>query len=176
VFLSLLQLKRTDLALQAGERFLQQFPGSTYASSIDLQLRSMIEAAHRHEDAVKQGVRDLEQLDFDEREAVRQAKERGRELDPVRARNFDFQRCSLVVRAERWAEGLEACKGFADAYKSGNDDDNIVKLARYLMIRCWTELGRFDEANDEALRLLDEFPSWAHSMSLEVQRKTWPQP
>ncbi len=42
--------------------------------------------------------------------------------------------------------------------------------------RSLAELGRFEEANDEALHLLDAHPSWAREHSVEMIRRTWPQP
>jgi TolB-like protein len=176
VFLSLMMLKRRDLALQAGERHLQQYPGGVYANGLDLQMRSMIEQAHRHEAAVKRAARELEELAFEERQAEKDAQKRGESLSRARIRTFSFRRCSVLVSGERWGEAIEACKAFSADYQAADDADNLVKLARWLTARAFSELGRFDEANAEALRLLDDFPSWSRENSLEMQRKTWPQP
>ena len=176
LFLSLMLLKKTDLALQAGERSLAEYPGGTFAQSIDLQMRAMIEQAHRHEDAVKRAAAELDQVAFDEREAARDADKRKEPLSSARLRNFAFRRCSVLVQGERWLEGIAACKEFADAYKAADDSDNLVKLSRWLMARCFSELGRFTEADDEAKRLLDDSADWSHQNSVDVIRRTWPRP
>jgi hypothetical protein len=171
MFLSLMQLKKTDLALQAGERYLQQWPAGSFAQSIDLQMRATIEQRHRHEEALKEGPRELERIAREEQEL----EQRG-QLSAVRARNFAFQRCSVLVRSERWDEAIEACKAFGAAYRTADDGDHLLKLSRLLLARCHAERGDFKSANDEALRLLDDHPVWARENSVEIIRRTWPQP
>jgi TolB-like protein len=171
IFLALLQLKKTDLAFQAGERYLQQWPAGAYAQGIDLQMRAAIEQRHRHDEAVKRAPKELEELEFDERD-----RERKGQLSATLARNFAFRRCSILVSSERWEEGIDACNAFINAYKDADDGDHLVKLSRFLLSRCHAERGDFKNANDEALRLLDEHPVWAREHSVEVIRRTWPQP
>lgn len=176
VFSSLVMLKRTDLALQAGERYLQDYPVGAFANTLDMQMRAMIEQRHRHEAAVKQAARELEQLAFEERDAERSAAERKEKLSLARVRGFAFRRCSTLTSGERWLDAVEACKAFAAEYKHADDGDNLVKLSRWLICRAWSELGRFDEANAEALRLLDDHPQWSHENSVDVVRRMWPRP
>lgn len=170
-FLSLTQLKRGDLALQAGERFLQRWPGSMYANAVDLQMRAAIEQRHRHDESVKRAAAELESLAFEEREREREGR-----LSAQLARTYAFRRCSTLTSGERWAEAVDACRDFQKAYGEAEDGDNLVKLAGFLICRSLAELGRFDEANDEALRLLDAHPAWAREQSIEMIRRTWPQP
>lgn len=176
-FLALNMLKRTDLALQHGERYLQTWPAGMFAQGLQLQLRSMIEQGHRHEEQVKRGARELEKLNFEERQYIADEQQRGREPAGLRVRQFAFNRCSIAVGSERWVEGLELCQAFAQHWQGSDDEDNLVKLARYLIaVRVFPELGRFDEANAEALRLLDEHPVWARENSLETLRNMLPRP
>lgn len=169
VFLSLMMLKKTDLALQAGERYVAQYSGGVFSQSIDLQMRGMIDQAHRHEDALKRSERELSELDLDE-------KNRGKPLTAVQKRSFAFRHCSVLTSCERWADAIDVCKQFAADYKDADDGDNLVKLAHFMTMRSWTELGRFDEAKNEANRMLDAWPSWARELSLDMQMRTWPQP
>lgn len=171
IFLALTQLKRGDYALQAGERFLQRFPGSMYGNAVDLQMRAAIEQRHRHDESVKRAGAELEALAFEEREREREGK-----LSAQMARTYSFRRCSILVSGERFAEAIDACRDFRKSYGDGEDGDNLVKLAWFLTCRAFAELGRFDEANDEALRLLDAHPVWAREQSVEMIRRTWPQP
>ncbi len=169
IFQALNILKRGDLALQAGERYLAQFPAGMYAQSIDLQMRAMIDQAHRHEQALKDGEREMASLELDERNAKHP-------LSAVLQRTYAFRHCSVLVSAERWADAIDVCKQFAKDYKAADDGDGLVKLSRFLTMRAWSELGRFDEAHDEANRLLDDEPAWAHEHSIDVMARTWPQP
>ena len=169
VFLSLMMLKRTDLALQAGERYASQYAGGVFAQSIDLQMRGMIDQAHRHDDALTRSARELSELELDERN-------KGKPITPMQQRSFAFRHCSVLAQGERWAEAVDACKQFGADYKDADDGDNLVKLSHFLVMRSFNELGRFDEAKNEANRMLDAWPSWAREMSLDLQMKTWPQP
>lgn len=171
IYLALTQLKRGDLALQAGERFLQRYPGSMYANAIDLQMRGAIEQRHRHDESVKRAGAELEALAFEEREREREGK-----LTAAMARTYAFRRCSLLTSGERWAEAIDACRDFLKAYGGAEDGDDLAKLSWMLIGRSLAELGRFEEANDEALRLLDAHPTWAREHSIEMIRRTWPQP
>jgi TolB-like protein len=165
VFLSLMMLKRTDLALQAGERALQQWPGGVFAQSIDLQMRNMIDQAHRHEDNLKKTERELASLELDAQKAP-----------PLQARNFAFRRCSTLASGERWADAVDVCKQFAADYAAADDGDNLVKLSHLLVMRSWAELGRFDEAKAEADRILDAYPDWARQNSINMIAATYPKP
>lgn len=171
VFQSLTSLKRGDLALQVGERYLQRYPGGSYATSVDMQMRAAIEQRHRHDESVKRAAKELEELAFDERDRERDGK-----LSAQQARIFAFRRCSILTSGERWAEAVETCRDFAKAYAGADDSDDLVKLAWMLIGRSLAEQGRFEEANDEALRLLDAHPAWSREHSVEMIRRTWPQP
>lgn len=171
VFQSLTALKRGDLALQVGERFLQRYPGGAYTNGVDLQMRAAIEQRHRHDESVKRAAKELEELAFEERD-----RERSGKLSAQLARSYAFRRCSILTSGERWAEAVDACREFITAYRDGDDGDDLVKLAWMLSGRALAEQGRFDEANDEALRLLDAHPGWAREHSVEMIRRTWPQP
>lgn len=170
-FQALTQLKRGDLALQTGERFLQRYPGSAYAGSVDLQMRGAIEQRHRHDESVKRAAGELEEIAFEER-----GRERDGKLSAQMARNYAFRRCSILTSGERWAEAVPACRDFLNAYGGADDSDDLAKLSWMLIGRSLAELGRFKEANDEALRLLDAHPAWAREHSVEMIRRTWPQP
>ncbi|HEY4220468.1 MAG TPA: hypothetical protein VGO62_03980 [Myxococcota bacterium] len=170
IYQSLQMLKKSDLSLQAGERYIQQYPAGVFAQSIDLQMRSAIDQAHRHEEALKRADRETASLELDERDAEKH------NLSAVRARNFAFRKCSIASQGEKWADAVDICKQFVTDYKAGDDSDNLVKLSRMLIMRAWTELGRFDEATAEANRLLDEYPEWARENSINLQMKMWPQP
>jgi hypothetical protein len=153
------------------ERYLQRYPGGTYANSIDMQMRAAIEQRHRHDESVKRAAKELEELAFDERDREREGK-----LSAQMARTFAFRRCSVLTSGERWAEAVDACRDFIKAYGAADDGDDLVKLAWMLVGRSLAEQGRFDEANDEALRLLDTHPAWSREHSVEMIRRTWPQP
>ena len=177
VFLALQMLKRPDLALQHGERYLQTWPAGTFAQGLQMQMRSMIEQGHRHEEQVKRGGRELEKLAFDERQYLADQEKRGKPPEDMRVRQFAFQRCSIAVSGERWVEALDLCQAFVKHWQGSTDEHDLVKLARFLTaVRVYPELGRFDEANDEALRLLDEHAVWARQNSLETLRNTLPKP
>lgn len=176
IFLSLQMLKRTDLALQHGERYLQKWPAGMFAQGLQLQMRSMIEQGHRHEEAAKRAGRDMEKLLFEEREYASEQEKRKKPVEAWRLRNFDWQRCSINVQGERWVEGLETCQQFVKQYAKSDDGDDLVKLGHFMIARCFGELGRFDEANDEMLRLLDAHPVWAREHSMETIRNTYPKP
>ena len=171
VFQALNQLKRGDLALQTGERFLQRYPGSAYANSVDLQMRGAIEQRHRHDESVKRASADLDALAFEEREREREGK-----LSAQMARSYAFRRCSILTSGERFAEAVDSCRDFLKAYGGADDSDDLAKLSWMLIGRSLAELGRFEEANDEALRLADAHPAWSQEHSVEMIRRTWPQP
>ncbi len=169
IFTALVQLKRTDLALQYGEQFIARYPGSMYVQGVDIQMRAIIDQAHRHEKTLKDGERDIAAFELEQRN-------RKKEPTAIDARNDSFRACTLRMWAEKWAEAVEVCKTFADDYKAADDADDKVKWAHFDLMRAWSELGRFDEARDESKRILDAWPDWAHTNSVDMIAKFYPQP
>lgn len=171
IFLALQTLKKSDMALQAGERFLQEYPGSAYAQGVQVQMRVAIEARHRTEENKKRAQKDLAADEFE-----RSQKEKEGRLTPLLVRNWDFRRCSTLMSGELFVEAVAACREFADDYRASNDDDNLVKLSRWMLARAYVELGDFKAGDDEAKRLIEEYPTWAREMSVDTVRSMWPKP
>lgn len=165
VFLAAMMLKKTDLALQAGERHLKEFPGGTYSGSLDMQMRSMVEQLQRAEDQRAEGRKRMAELE----------KERPpRNADQQRSR--DFQRCSNTANYGLWDDAERECTSYVEKYSGQADPHDFVPLAKWQLSRAHNERGMFGKARAAAEALVKEYPEFSRKMSLEMQLRTWPQP
>ena len=171
VFLAAQMLKRTDYALQAGERHLQEFPGGLYAGSVQMSLRAMVDAAERSNDLRKKGGGELARIDREEAEA-----RGGRSWGPERERTFAFQRCSAASQHQLWAEVDRYCAGYSDRYAKEPDPHSLLPLARWLLAMSLADRGDFARARAQGEALEKDAPEFARNHSLGMILSTWPKP
>ena len=166
--IALYNLKQWDLALQYGEQYLKEHPGSSYYSAVDNLMRQMIDTRRRRVEA---------RADYEQRISEQQAGYRDKTgaIRPKMEVNYDLAPCA----AGGWAsytddQVLAACRAFVAKYK--NDPDPIVQgqvaTAQFNVILGLGERGRFDEARPLAEALIKE--SKTYDTSLKAQLMSWP--
>ncbi len=171
VFLSHMMLKEGDLALQAGERHLKEFPLGTYARSVDMQMQSIIGERQRNDDARAKITDELAEVDADEAE-LKARKRPVPNLDQ-RIRIFAFRRCTVFYQGKDYEGAISRCLGFAAEYPD-DEPSHLARSARYFAAMSHAELGRFGEARKIMLQLGDEDAAWARSMGVPSMLQMWP--
>jgi TolB-like protein len=171
VFLAHMMLKDGDLALQAGERHLKEFPAGVYAGSVDMQLQNMISDRQRRDDARARIPKELAEVDADEREILEKKKPPPNLADRVRL--FAFRRCTAVYQGRDYEDAIRRCLAFADEY-AADEPSHLARSARYFAAMSHAELGQFDDARRIMLNLSDEDAAWARSMGVPSMLQMWP--
>lgn len=180
IFLSHFMLKATDVALQAGERHLKEFPTGTFSSSVSSQLQGIIDERLRRKDAREKIPAELADVDDDERKLDADIRERAeRKQSPLpniemRRRVLAFRRCSVVYQGKDWDDAIRRCTAFAKAHPD-DDEQHLARLARYFTAMSLAELGRFSEAKVIMKNLADEDAAWARSVAVPTMLSMWPQ-
>jgi hypothetical protein len=166
--IALYNLKKWDLALQYGEQYLNNYPGSGYYAAVDNLMRQMIDTRRKREEARPEYEKQVsgQQAGYLDKSGV---------VRPKQQVNYDLTPCSVGG----WASStndlvLEACRAFVAKYK--DDSDPIVQghtaTARFNIILGLAERGRFDEARPLAEALITE--SKTYEPSLRAQLMSWP--
>ena len=177
LFTSLTVLKQGDLALQAGERHLKEFPAGVYAGGVDMQLRNLIEDRRRRVEQNQKARVDLEKLAKEEQELSPTVANRADRLAM-----FGFRRCSTLYQGRLYDEAIQTCRAWAGAHpepqkdtqKTAENDQHLDELARYFAAMSLGELGRFDDARAALLQLQAEDESWARGVGIPSFLSTWP--
>lgn len=170
-FLSLLMLKETDLALQAGEAHLKAHPIGSYSGSVDSQLQAIIGERQRRADAMAGIPAALKEIDDDEAEVM--AKPKLPDNLRERQRLFEFRRCSVVYQGKDYDDAVRRCEAFARAWPD-DEPQHLARLGRYFAGMSHAEQGRFDEARIIMNNLADEDATWARSMAIPTFITMWP--
>jgi hypothetical protein len=167
IFFAHQMLKHTDLALQAGERHLEEFPGTALSNSVEASLRNIIDDRRRLAEANAGVAAKLQEIDDDE--AALAAKQRA-EVPPG---IFGFRRCSAYYQGRQYLLAVERCRAWGKEHPS-SDAQHLDELARYFAALSLAELGRFDEARAELLQLQQEDETWARGTGIPSFLNLWP--
>ncbi len=172
VFLAHLMLKHTDLALQAGEKYMKEFAGGLYFSSVEMQMDNLIRQRREEDEGKKEAETELQKIEGERSEAFADR----RPPHPVRLRGLDFQRCSAMQRTHQYERVLTECQAFVDKHRSDTDAgaEELVLIARWQMVNALAAMGRFDDARRAGQALIEEKPEFARRMSIKVVISTWP--
>jgi hypothetical protein len=163
IFTALKMLKKNDLALQAGERHLNEFPTGMMTGSVQMQMRMLVEELQRNEDRKKKGREELDKLETKNIRTERDVK------------YLAYQRCTIPCQNLLFAEADKGCAAFFANYKE-DDETHFVPLAHYLHAIAKNEQGDFDAARAEMKATQKDYPAWAKTMSIDTIIATWPQP
>jgi TolB-like protein len=166
IFLAHQQLKQHDLALQAGERHLKEYPGGTYYQSVDMQMTQLIEQRRRREEGVPKLKEELAKLAQE-----RADEEKRRPLHPMKARSLDFRPCTLARDANQFARAVELCRAYR---KTHPPPDDFITLSHYLEAMSLYELGKFNEARAVVKELLAADPTVDRKYSIKMVMQMWP--
>lgn len=169
-FVAYVQLKRTDDALQQGERHLQRFPGSSTFGAVKMSMQAEIDRKRRQAEQRKQLDAALAELEEDRVEG-KQA--RGRDPAEVE-RMIDWRRCAETYSHADYARTLTECERYLRTHGGGPNPYDAAELARFYMMMARYERGEFAAARAIAERLIDEQPAFADKMSLAMMMSTWP--
>jgi hypothetical protein len=169
-------LKHHDLALQLGERHLAEFPGGTYFLAVESGMRSLMRILRERQEGRARAEAKLAEIEQDRQEAIEKAKQREREVNPVRLRGLDFQRCTAMQRHRQYERTLVECASFVARYAADPDGNvqNQVGIAKWNQVLALSELGRFDEARERALAMKQADPAFARKYSVDTVMMTWP--
>lgn len=183
-------LKKPDLAMQAGERYLKEYPAGLWYATVDQQLRSMIEARHKQQESGPKLDERLGALAKERDDALAHAKENEAARPGlamgfrIRARRADLERCWWPAgwAIQRYDVAQRECEAFAAAYAKDPDARVDVLQARMELIEATAELGQFDRARKDAESFLAEIPhapgvetnESQFARRLEGDMKSWP--
>jgi tetratricopeptide (TPR) repeat protein len=174
LFLSEQQLKEIDLALKTGEKFLERYPTSSYFSSVQMQMQSLLN--HRQDQAKGAAEMDAKMSQLEVEHASQRAQLKTPEAEELGERSYAFRRCSELRRLQQERRAIDACNAFVDHWGANTREGTrqLVLDARWLVALSWAELGDFTQARAAAKKLIDEEPEFARQRSLETMAGTWP--
>lgn len=167
-FLSAMMLKDTPNAMKYGERHLKHFPGGSYYSAVEMQLRSMIDQTRDKAEKKQELEEAYAKLDAEQAEEVEKAKTRKRELPPIRFMSWDFQRCSLTHSLRQFERTLSECPKYLEKWTGSAADEANAEVAemyrfqaKYYQALAHHELGRHAEARARLEQLVEAEPKMA---------------
>jgi len=156
------RLKQRDLALQLGERHLQQFPGGQTYRAVESLMNQIIQKRKEME-----GRRAEYQADLDEKR--RDAKAGSVEWDfaPCIASRWNGQVNELMLRG---------CSEFLDRHRADTDPDtrDHVEAARFFVVKALAEQGDFEKARAAARALTRDSEEYARDDELRAMMDEWP--
>lgn len=175
IFQAHMMLKQTDLALQAGERHLKEFPGGTYYLGVESSMQSLIDQRRRDEKSRSTLPAELAEIEEERAEVLADAQRRGRASHlGVRLRGLDFRRCSAAQSHRDFDAVMQECPRFLEAYAGDPEAKDLLAIARWSVILARVERGEFAAARALAERFLAEDPAHAEQYSVKVQMRFWP--
>ena len=169
------QLKERDPALHTGEEFMKRYPGSTYFSAVEMQMKVLLDQRMGEADESAKADKELQEVEKDRQEARVKHATRPETLANLE-RSYDFRRCSILHRFHRNKEAVETCGQFA-SYWDGRpppDKGELVLMSRYLTAMAYADMGDFKRAREVAQKLLAEHPEWSQAKTLETLARWWP--
>ncbi|MDF1561637.1 MAG: FlgO family outer membrane protein [Deltaproteobacteria bacterium] len=155
VFFAHQQLRQTDRALAVGEEFLRQYPQELDRAQVSATMARLLQQ-RREEEALKASIDEaLRAID------VKEAK-------------LDAEACEEHAEYEAWAEALERCGRFVEAWEGEPALVHQLNRARWLHLEAHLELGRFDEARRLAAIFREKQPEEAERRALTHRMRRWP--
>ncbi len=162
-------LKHVDLALQAGERHLKEFPAGTYFQSVESMMSLLIEERRKREEGKAALSKALSDLELERQQVLAQPNP-----NDVRVRSLDWQPCLVAVRDHhQYLRALELCAAYRKQHPLQAGDSFWALSAFYTMLAL-AELGRFDEARKQAAELTQRVPSAERDYHLKSIMQAWP--
>ncbi len=162
-------LKHVDLALQAGERHLKEYPAGAYFQSVESMMNFLIEERRKREEGKAALVKALSDLDLERQQLLSQPSP-----NDVRVRSLDWQPCLVAVRDHhQYARALELCAAYRKKHPQDPGDSFYVLSSFYTMLAL-AELGRFDDARKQAAELTQRVPTAERDYHLKSMMQSWP--
>lgn len=165
IFMALKELKKRDLALQAGERHLKEFPTGNMRQSVEMSMRFLIDEIERQPRQRKEGLAELAKLDKE-----------GAPRNAFQAKSREFQRCTIAARALLFEEADRDCPAFQDKYRGQPDEHDFHALSYFIYALSFYERGEFDKARALFATAKKEHPEWAAKQNLDSSTVGWPKP
>ncbi len=171
-------LRQQDLALQAGEQYLREYPTGAYFSAIDQSIRQIIDLRKKQADAREKVAAHYAELDDEV------AKIKGRKtttehqaevfagIDPPRLRAIEGERCWYPIRYD--LELYEAAIPYCEAFERNHPDEPDLRAhvdrlqVEVAHIKALAELGRFEEAIPMARAFVAAHPPRPGDQSLDA--------
>lgn len=174
IFHAHMMLKQTDLALQAGERHLKEFPGGMYSLGVESSMQSLIDQKKRDERAKDELRAEFAEIDAEMEEVRAQPEGRDPSMREQRLMNLAFRRCFAAQGRRAFDVVLEVCPRFFERYRGAPGAESLLREARWAVIYAHAERGEFAKARRLAERFLEEDPEGAESRGVKVQMRFWP--
>lgn len=180
-FFSAMMLKENDKALKFGERHLKNFPGGTYYSSVEMQMRTIIDQRRDKEEKKSELDEKYAELEEEKAKAIAEARERKRELPPIRFMSWDFQRCSAAYSMRQFNRVLDECPKYLETWKNKEVEPSLADTAkmfafqaRYFQALAHNELGNFKEARTRFEKLIEEEPKMSKDYAVRTYLQFMP--
>ncbi len=174
-------LKQFDLALQAGERHMKEFPGGQYSTAVDSMMGNIIRRRRDHEDKRSGLEAKLEKIEKDRAKDLARL-DRNKRLDPDKRterrqrinRNRDFRRCTESDYAHDFKQMMRECAAYLKTYADDPLADVNRLNARWRMARGLADQGDFEEGRRRGQAILQDDPKWAMQNRVKLVMRTWP--
>jgi len=155
MFMSHLALKQPDLALQAGEKMLKEYPLHSYTGGLSGVMQMQIDTMKRRETEKERAERQLARVETD-------------------LAQLDLKRCNMLYDHGAWEQAIAWCRATAEKHAGVEDRREIVARARWLTAESLVETSRFVEARREAEALMKAHPEHAKKIRVRSRVRSWP--
>ena len=145
-FLSLDTMKRTDEALQVGERFLEAFPMGQFRQGVELRMRALILERSAAIEGRSEFEKAMEELERDRRESEGRAQQTGRSPPDLQRMSLESRSCTAAFQHKQYRLAVERCETFWQAWRKSSEPRWFTALSH-------AELGQFSEARHVANEL-----------------------
>jgi TolB-like protein len=160
LFVAHQQLKEYDLMLQAGERFMEEFPAGVYARQVQMGMEHLIQQRREAPERRAEYLEEIAEAEADRAKVL--ANERMKDdLKRQRMMQLDFRRCGAANLNRQYERSLEECTRFIEDWAEEEVARDLIHPARHGLIMAHYELGNFDEARLLADGWLDRDPKSA---------------
>jgi TolB-like protein len=167
-------LKEKDLALQAGERHLKEFPGGQFQQAVRILVKTIIREKRQADTGAKKYAKELEELEEDRAEFLENP--RNMAYRPARLRSFDMRRCTAAQSHQQWETAVVECERWMKKHRNaeGDDVEGITRNVRFALMWAYAQQGKFKAARTRAKHWQDEDPEGYDQMSVATIIETWP--
>ncbi len=169
-------LKQYDQALQVGERFMSQYPGSSMFMGVEMQMTNIMQQKRYREEKRAEIPKLIEEHEAEKAKAIADAEKRSQPLHPARALSFDTFLCTTYSRNYDSEKAIVECRKFLDKYK-GTSDEQAKQMSLYMtlnLIGAYEELGDFENAKKLVEGLKKDEPSFYNQNGIAYRLSTYP--
>jgi len=175
LFLGYHVLKQEDLALQYGERYLNNYPAGMFRISVETQMRYLMQELRLREEKRAEATQELAAIE--EERARKQAQATPEQpVTELTLVGLDIRRCAALFQRHQYPAASVECDQVAQRHAQQTDPQirQLAATARWYQLLALYELGRFGEARMLAKRFTEEYPDQARTYNVEAVMTGWP--